>query len=165
MANLSFVRLVVAAAIVPIWTAAAAAATPMQEMSFMKGVWTCSISGPLGHQTEIDRNTAIGQTWIHISGDVSAGMGRPASRYDGYLGRDGVRGAWVYLFLTSSGGYGAFESATSPRSPSQHWIGVYPAHVNGSFVLHYLSPTRYVMDFPLTIGKTNAFLHQDCRHA
>jgi len=164
MSILGFVRLVVAAAIAPICTIAASAATPMQEMSFMKGVWSCTISSPLGHQTEIDRNTAIGDTWIRISSDVSAGMGRSATHYDGYLGRDGARNVWVYMFVDARGGYGAFQSAASPRSRTQNWVGVYPAHGNGSFVLHHRSDTRYVIDFPLMIGNTKAFVRQDCRH-
>jgi hypothetical protein len=164
MGNAGFVGLLVAVAIVPLWTVAASGATPMQEMSFMQGVWSCSISSPLGHQTEIDRNTTIGEMWMHISGEVSAGMGRPASHYDGYLGRDRSRDAWVYIFVTALGGYGAFQSTASPRSPTQHWIAVYPAHTNGSFVLHHRSDTRYIIDFPLTIGTTKTFVHQDCRH-
>jgi len=165
MGNAGLVRLVVAAAIIPMCTEAVSAATPVQEMSFMKGVWSCSISSPLGHQTEIDRNAAIGSTWIHISGEVSAGMGRPSSHYDGYLGPDGAHDAWVYIFVDALGGYGAFQSTASPRSRTQHWIGVYPAHRKGSFVLHHLSDTRYVIDFPLMIGQTKTFVHQDCRHA
>jgi hypothetical protein len=154
--------LVIAAAITTACTVAASAATPIQEMSFMKGVWSCSISSPLGHQTEIDRNAAIGDAWIHISGDVSGGMGRRASHYDGYLGRDAVRNIWVYIFVDAQGEYGAFQSTASPRSRVQNWSGVYPQG-NGSFVLRHLSDTRYVIDFPLTIGKTKAFVHQDCR--
>jgi len=154
---------VVAAAIVTMCALAASAATPMQEMSFMKGVWSCSISSSLGHQTEIDRNAAMGEAWIHIAGDVSAGMGRHASHYDGYLGRDGVHDAWVYIFVDTLGGYGAFQSTASPRSRVQNWSGVYPAQNNGSFVLRHLSDTRYVIDFPLMIGKTKTFVHQDCR--
>jgi hypothetical protein len=136
----------------------------MQEMSFMQGVWSCSISSPLGHQTEIDRNAAIGETWMHISGEVSAGMGRTASHYDGYLGRDGVHHTWVYIFVDARGGYGAFQSTASPNARTQNWVGVYPANANGSFVLHHLSDARYVIDFPLMIGQTKAFVHQDCRH-
>jgi hypothetical protein len=165
MGNAGFAGSLVAAAIIPLCTMAASAATPMQEMAFMRGVWSCSISSPLGHQTEIDRNATLGETWMHISGEVSAGMGRPASHYDGYLGRDASRDAWVYIFVTAFGGYGAFESAASPRSPTQQWIAVYPAHSNGSFVLYHRSDTRYVIDFPLTVGKTKTFVHQDCRHA
>jgi len=165
MGNVGLVQLVVAAAIIPMSTIAASAATPMQEMSFMKGVWSCSISSPLGHQTEVDHNAAIGKTWMHISGEVSAGMGRPASHYEGYLGRDSVHDAWVYIFVDARGGYGAFQSTASPRSRTQKWIDVYPVHGNGSFVLHHLSHTWYVIDFPLMIGKKKTFVHQNCRHA
>jgi hypothetical protein len=163
MANARFPRVVVCA-VASLCPVAASAATPMQEMSFMNGVWSCSIWGPLGHQTEIDRNAPVGKAWTHIAGAVSAGMGRPAAHYDGYLGRDVVRETWVYVFVDSLGGYGAFQSTASPRSPTQHWIGVYPAHGNGSFELRHLSDTRYVIDFPLMIGKTKTSVHQDCRH-
>jgi hypothetical protein len=159
------IRLVLATAIIPICTGFAAAAPAMPEMSFMKGAWSCSISSALGHQTEIDRNAAIGETWIHISGDVSAGMGRSASHYDGYLGRDNAHDGWVYIFVDARDGYGVFQSTASPRSRTQHWIGVYPAQRNGSFVLRHVSDRRYVIDFPLMIGRTKTFVHQDCRHA
>jgi hypothetical protein len=156
-------RFAVAAAIIPACASAASAATSMQEMSFMTGIWSCSISSPLGRQTEIDRNVAIGAAWIHISGDVSAGMGRRASHYDGYLGRDAVRDIWVYIFVDAQGGYGAFQSTASPRSSVQKWTGVFPTYNNGSFVLRHLSDERYVIDFPLMIGKTKASVRQDCR--
>jgi Neuraminidase (sialidase) len=144
--------------------AAAITATPMQEMSFMSGEWSCSISSSLGHQTEIDRNAAAG-AWMHVSGDVSAGMGRQASHYDGYLGWDSVQHVWVYVFEDSRGGYGAFQSAVSPRSRIQKWIGMFPKDNSGSFVLQHVSDTRYVIDFPLMVGKTKTFVHQDCRHS
>jgi hypothetical protein len=145
--------------------AAAITMTPMQEMSFMSGEWSCSISSPLGHQTETDRNAAVGEMWMHISGDVSAGMGRHASHYDGYLGWDNVQQVWVYVFEDSLGGYGAFQSASSPRSRIQKWIGMFPKDNSGSFVLQHVSDTRYVIDFPLMIGKTKTSVHQDCRHS
>ncbi len=75
------------------------------------------------------------------------------------------RDVWLYIFVDALGGYGAFESTASPRSPTQHWIGAYPARVDGSFVLRHVSDTRYVIDFPLTIGKTKTAVHQGCRHA
>lgn len=78
MANAGFLRFIACAVAVSLCTVAARAATPMQQMSFLKGVWSCSISSPLGHQTEIDHNAPIGEAWIHISGAISAGMGRPA---------------------------------------------------------------------------------------
>jgi hypothetical protein len=164
MRNVGFVQIVVTAAMISMGTLAVSAATPMQKMSYMKGVWSCSISSPLGHQTEVDRDVAIGETWIHISSDVSAGMGRPATHYDGYLGRDSSRNGWVYMFVDANGGYGAFQSTASPRSSTQHWIGVYPARGSGSFVLHHLSDTRFVIEFPLMIGKKKTFVRQDCRH-
>jgi len=145
--------------------AAAVTTAPLREMSFMSGVWSCSISSPLGHQTEIDRNAAIDGTWLHISGDVSAGMGRKASHYDGYLGRDEGQHVWVYVFVDSRGGHGAFQSTASPRAPIQHWIGVFPTYNNGSFVLRHVSDTHYVIDFPLTLGKTKTSVHQDCRRS
>jgi hypothetical protein len=158
-----FAPFAVAAVIFTMCTDAASAATPMQAMLFMKGIWSCSISSPLGHQTEVDRNAAIGETWMHISGDVSAGMGRGASHYNGYLGWDATQHAWVYVFVDARGGYGAFQSTASPRSRTQRWRGVYPRYNSGLFVLQHLSDTHYVIDFPLTIGKTKAFVHQDCR--
>ncbi len=145
-------------------TLAASATTPMQGMSFMNGEWSCSISSPLGHQTEIDRNQPMG-VWMHISGDVSAGMKRAATHYDGYLGWDRAHDAWVYIFVDARGGYGEFQSTASPRSRTQPWIEAYPTQGNGSFVLHHLSDTRYVIDFPLTIGATKTSVRQDCRHA
>jgi hypothetical protein len=164
MGSVVFVRLVAAAVVILVCAIPAYAATPMQEMAFMKGTWSCSVSSPLGRQTEIDHNAADG-AWMHISGDVSAGMGRPATHYDGYLGRGAARNSWVYIYVDAGGGRAVFESAASPRSRNQNWITAYPAHGAGSFVLHYLSETRYVIDFPLTLGKRKAFIHQDCRHA
>jgi hypothetical protein len=158
----SFVRLTVAAAFIAMCGMRASAATPKQEMAFMKGAWSCSVTSPLGRQTEIDHNASDG-AWMHISGDVSAGMGRPATHYDGYLTRDGARNAWVYVYVDAGGGHAVFESMASPRSRDQNWIAAYPAHGAGSFVLHYLSEKRYVIDFPLLLDKKKAFIHQDCR--
>ncbi len=141
----------------------APALPPMQHMAFLEGTWSCTISSSGGRQMETDHNTAtMGGKWIHISGRVAAGMGRPARTYDGFLGPDPNAHGWVYDFVDSFGDYGTFKSKDAPDAKTQTWIGLDAMGPNDRFTLRTLSAAKYTIDFVLVLRGHAAHTHQVC---
>jgi hypothetical protein len=156
----SFTNAFVATAVL---SAIPAAALPqIAHVAFLEGSWTCTISSAAGAQHEVDRNVALGASWVHLAGNVTAGMGRPAHTYDGYVGIDSAKHVWVYSYVDNLGGYGIFTTSDAPDAKTQRWIASYPPDPNGGFTLHAISSTRYAIDFTLPMNGRRLAVHQVC---
>jgi len=155
---LSFLVCVLAAGV-----AQASAASPMQNWSYLVGTWTCTTTGSAGKQTETDHDTAVGDNWIHIASQTSAGMGQAAHTGDGYLGYDSKKHMMVFVSVDSLGNYGMGKSMDAPDAATQTWSDLYPVNAgDGPVTIRKMSDTKYTIDTTFMMKGKKVSSHQVC---
>lgn len=140
-------------------TPVAAGAAPTDELQYLVGSWTCTLTSAQGTLTEENSEVAI-PGWIYGKGSVTVN-GQSVGEESSYAGYDAQHARWVLVSIGSGGNYD-IATSTSPHLDGSTWSPAYPS-ASGTATFTENSPSQYTIAESMTSGGQTSTATEVCK--